>query len=239
MLKYVGAQDDRFKVKLKVRSGAATELVEIGNRELSGAMVQWDYQRAPDTPLYLTNLDQNYWFKPLDDVDAIYVGYNRCMMQASPTFDAFVKSLFAAIDEQNGCRVIIDLRHNGGGSSPILGPVINGLADRAEVDTIGLIGTDTFSSAILNALDLRRRAGAVLVGGPTGGKPNHFGEIRWFHLPNSQLRVFYSTKYFRMINDDDLPSIQPDHTVIPSSNQYFSGQDPVLEFALGDRVLSK
>ena len=43
-----------------------------------------------------------------------------------------------------------------------------------------LIGRATFSSAQMNAQQFRDRTKAILVGEPTGQKPNHFGEIKNF-----------------------------------------------------------
>jgi len=37
---------------------------------------------------------------------------------------------------------------------------------------------------------------AILVGEPTGNKPNHYGQQQNFELPNSRLMVHYSTKHF-------------------------------------------
>ncbi len=42
----------------------------------------------------------------------------------------------------------------------------------------------------------------ILVGEPTGGKPNSYGEISSFLLPNSGLVVNYSTKYFEQVSGD-------------------------------------
>ena len=39
------------------------------------------------------------------------------------------------------------------------------------------------------ALSLKEKAGALLVGEPTGGKPSHFGEVKSFELPVSGLSV--------------------------------------------------
>jgi hypothetical protein len=86
----------------------------------------------------------------------------------------------------------------------------------------------TFPSAILNALVLRNETAATLIGEPTAGKPNHFGEVRTLELPNSAIKVSYSTKYFRD-SDDDSPSLRPDILVEQTSADYLVGHDPVLD----------
>ena len=50
---------------------------------------------------------------------------------------------------------------------------------------------------------------AVFVGEETGGKPNHFGEVKSFQLPSSKLPVSYSTKYFKR-TDENMNTITPD-----------------------------
>src|SRR5690606_36730387 len=96
----------------------------------------------------------------------------------------FAGDVLGELDRRGPERVIIDLRHNGGGRSALMAPLIDGLRQRAVGRRHGrlfcLIGNRTSSSAALNALQLRRATAAVLVGEPTGQKPNSFGEMRWF-----------------------------------------------------------
>ena len=73
----------------------------------------------------------------------------------------------------------------------------------------------------------------ILVGEPTGGKPNSYGEVRSFRLPNSGLRVMYSTKYFQMLETDP-PAVEPDITVELTAADRFGGHDPVLARILED-----
>jgi len=72
-----------------------------------------------------------------------------------------------------------------------------------------IIGRKTFSSAVLNTLDFKKHTNAIIVGEETSGKPNHYGEIKSFELPNSKLKVYYSTKYFKHY-EKDIETIRPD-----------------------------
>jgi C-terminal processing protease CtpA/Prc len=80
---------------------------------------------------------------------------------------------------------------------------------------------------VLNALALQRETEALLVGEPTGGKPNHFGEVQQFHLPHSQLKVFYSTKYFEA-SEQDNDSLMPDISAPATFSEYLHGVDPAI-----------
>jgi hypothetical protein len=73
----------------------------------------------------------------------------------------------------------------------------------------------------------------TLVGQPTGGSPNSYGNVQTLVLPNSQLRVNYSTRYFSF---PDLPpgSLMPDVTVPVYSSDHFARHDPFLAAALAD-----
>jgi C-terminal processing protease CtpA/Prc len=84
----------------------------------------------------------------------------------------------------------------------------------------------------MNAFDLKARTRAILVGEPTGGKPNHYGQVSSFNLLTSQLRVFHSTRFFRL-SAADPPTLEPDVRVEFGSRDYFEGRDLVLEAVLG------
>ena len=94
-----------------------------------------------------------------------------------------------------------------------------------------ITGPGTFSAAVVNALDLRNEANAILVGAPTGMRPNHYGEHREFRLPNSQMRISYSTQYFRFGADSDL-AVVPDRHIEPTWADFRAGRDPVMEWIL-------
>jgi hypothetical protein len=82
-----------------------------------------------------------------------------------------------------------------------------------------------------NAQQLRDNCNAILIGEPTGGKPNHFGQLSSFTLPHSGLQIAHSTRWFQKI-DDDPDSVYPDISVPWRSEALFNGKDEVLEAAL-------
>ena len=136
---------------------------------------------------------------------------------------------------------MVDVRHNPGGDSSVDDPLVRGIESRAARFTRGrlfcLIAGETFSSGMWTANDLRR-VGAILVGSPTGGKPNSYGNVRSFRLPNSGLEAFYSTTFYRLIEGADPPAILPELPAEPTIRDYREGRDPLLEAAVGFRVSS-
>jgi hypothetical protein len=190
------------------------------------------------TPLYLRNPERYYWHEYLPDSKTLYLHYRRCANMPSQPFNRFAAALLNFMDQNPVEKTVIDLRMNGGGNSIIFEPLIKALSRRRDVNQSGrlfvLIGRSTFSSACLNALKLKRETKAILVGEPTGQRPNFYGEVETMTLPHSKLRVHYSTKYFKTM-DGDPPALAPDVQVESSSSDYASGRDPVLERALSYR----
>lgn len=125
------------------------------------------------------------------------------------------------------------MRYNGGGNSAQGRKLIEKLAEflkkNPQVKTYVVLGRETFSSAVLNAMDFKRLTDAVFVGEETAGKPNHFGEVRSFELPSSKLQVLYSTKYFRR-TDQEVSTLAPDVTIKMSFSDLAKGVDPVYEW---------
>lgn len=98
------------------------------------------------------------------------------------------------------------MRFNSGGSSLQGTELIKKLSELKNINQkkklFVIIGKNTFSSAIINILDFKKYTNAIIVGEITSGKPNHFGEVKNFLLPNSRLQVNYSTKYFKEVGND-------------------------------------
>jgi C-terminal processing protease CtpA/Prc len=95
-----------------------------------------------------------------------------------------------------------------------------------------LIGPGTFSSAILNAIELKQQ-GATLVGEPTGGGAGHYGEVKILTLPNSKLAVRYTSKFFSAPKGLDGSSLQPDLPAPTTLTDALSGRDTAFFAAMG------
>ncbi len=98
-------------------------------------------------------------------------------------------------------------------------------------DIIILIGSQTFSSAVMFATICKDNGLASLIGSPTGGKPSCYGDILSFRLPNTQSPCIVSHKYFRRPNPefDSDDSLYPDINFVPTPQQQFSEHDALWE----------
>lgn len=179
----------------------------------------------------IQNMYRHLWYP---DTGVLLLEYNFCAERDDLPFSEFSKDFLDTIAANPVKRVVIDLRLNAGGDSSILDPLINKLAAMPDVNQPGnlyvLIGRATFSSAVLNAMSLRNKTDAILIGEPSGGKPNHYGEVKSFTLPNSGLVVQYSTNYFTT-TEGDPDSIYPDIEASQTYADYLDGYDPALALA--------
>lgn len=185
-------------------------------------------------PLYMKNKDKAYWYEYLKDSKTLYFCYNKCSEMDNQSFKQFSKELMKVINTQDVQKLVIDMRNNGGGISTILDDFIKEIS-KSKLNEEGklyvIIGRKTFSSAVLNTISFKKETKAVFLGEATSGKPNHYGEVKGFKLPNSKMTIRYSTKYFTNYDKDD-SSFLPDKEIHISINDYINGVDPVMKFIL-------
>ena len=187
--------------------------------------------------LYQQNTTQNYWYTYLGSTRTLYFAYNSCADSATRPFRAFTQEMLGIFDTNPVDRLVIDLRNNPGGNSAVLDPFLAGLQARQSRFANGtkkmvIIGRRTASSAMLNAISLKGQPFTVLVGEPTGGRPNSYGEIQSLILPNTGATVSYSTKYFSSTITTD--SVMPDRSIRLYSRDVFARHDPFLAATLVD-----
>jgi hypothetical protein len=222
--RYVVETEPGKRSELDVKAGAlARSLARSGPQE---------------SPPWFKRRHEPYWFEYLPDSRTLYLQYNQCADDPQRPFAKLVEELLAAADRERPDRFVVDLRHNAGGNSMVIAPLFQGLGARRFLRGRGrlyaILGPNTFSSGMMNAIQLREGYGALLVGEPTGGKPNSYGEVRTFELPNSKLRVGYCTKYFRDVRDDP-PALIPELSAPLTFEDWKAGRDPALVAILAAR----
>lgn len=187
-------------------------------------------------PLYRQRPEENYWLVLLESSQTLYVQYRRASDGGGESFSQFAARIVQRLDTEPVRALVLDLRNNTGGNSALMEPLLVALERRRHWSSgeglYTIIGRATFSSALMNAFDLKARTRAILVGEPTGGKPNHYGQVSAFNLPTSGIRVFHSTRFFRLSATSDPPSLEPDVRVEIRSQDYIEGRDPVLDTVL-------
>jgi hypothetical protein len=189
-----------------------------------------------DRLLRWSNPDKDYWFQFLPDQKAMYFCYRHCEEMPDLPFADFQRQLLDAIRANRCERLIIDLRDNGGGNSAVLEPLITALLkenfSNGALPVFALIGPGTLSSAAMNAIDLKGKIAALLVGEPAGTNPNHYGELKELELPNSHLVIQYSTNYFHPWPKNLGRSLDPQIRVAETWKDFEAGKDTALNAAL-------
>lgn len=190
-------------------------------------------------PLTLSRMEEAFWFTSLENEQVVFAQYNQVhpSTQGGESLSAFAKRLAAFLDAHPVRRVVLDMRHNGGGDNTTYGPLLSLLRDHPLFQRPGalyvIIGRRTFSAAANFVTELERAGVATFAGEPTGGSPNLYGDTRPSTLPNSKLVVFISSRYWQKSTPDDTrDALAPQLAVELASADFFGGRDPVLEAVL-------
>jgi hypothetical protein len=134
-------------------------------------------------------------------------------------------------------RVVVDLRHNGGGDNTTYRPLLSAVrAAGAEPGRLYLL-TDrlTFSAAANFVTEVEQTTPVTIVGEPMGGGLNFWDDVTRVELRNLPvpMDVGISVRYWQKSEPDDPRlTIEPQIPVPTRAADYFAGRDPVLEAAL-------
>lgn len=193
-------------------------------------------------PFHRNHHDRSFWFTALG-TDSIYIQYNACRELPDNAMPAVFADLLQQVERLQPSKLIFDLRHNHGGDSTVLEPLIDAVTERVHaaqdsIQVFVIIGRDTFSSALLNAYALKNKTGATIVGEPSGGKPNCYGEVQYLVLNHTRLRVRYSTRYYHLVDDDTLLSLMPDRACAVTFADFLAGHDPCLAACATDSPMT-
>ena len=177
---------------------------------------------------YLERRDEQRWLDQLED-GSLVIGYNV----TRGAMASFADEIAIVARESRPSRVILDIRHNGGGDNRTYLPLLEVLERLAKTTQLFvLISRVTFSAAMQFVVDLERRTNAVFVGEATGGSPNQFGDAVRVKLPNSGLIARIATISWQTAGtDDDRTTREPDIRADLHAADFFAGRDTVLKAA--------
>lgn len=181
-----------------------------------------------------------YWYKYITKDKILYFQYNQCIdrdvaknygikdYENYPDFEKFSDEILNVIADNNIDKFVIDLRNNTGGDSKLMTTFVSKLdkINKLNGKIYVIIGKETFSSGVLAAVDFMNYTKAKFYGEPSGGNVNGYGEIKYLVLPNSKLKISYSTEYFNLSNKFKENFI-PDVKINETFNDYKLGIDDV------------
>lgn len=232
------AKNEKFSTFKVEKNG---EIKDFEVYILPNGKAYFDTNRANDKIIGKHN---NYYdYKYLEDKNTLYFEYNVCG-EKGQIFKDFNFKMFKDIESKNIKKIVVDLRANSGGNSEILNPFTDKLKtyvkENKDVKVYVLVGRETFSSGMFAIFRIKEAVPeAISVGEPSGGAIDRYGDVRDFKLPNSQLPIKYSTKYFEFskvfnYKINKMNAFVPEILLSPSINDYINGRDIVLEYVLND-----
>jgi hypothetical protein len=210
----------------------------IGEWYLNSIPEGWTDARPSSVPVPLSRLheDQPFWFTTLPEQHAVYFQFNLVRNGEEESLADFTKRLATALEPPDVQRLVIDLRNNTGGDNTLLQPLLVALI-RSRVNRRGglfiLIGPTTFSAAQNFVNRMESYTDAIFVGEPTGENVNFYGDPAGITLPHSHLEAAVSQLWWQDKDPRDRRTATfPETAIVPTFQDYVSGNDPVLQYAL-------
>ncbi len=199
-----------------------------------------------DPDLRWQPLQYLFYMQWLENEKVVYVQYNRCTSreialasgdsltaEQLPPFQPLADSIVNLMQMHPDAKLFFDLRFNNGGAASDGINFAKRLSELPEINKAErlfvAVNLYTFSSAVQIATVFQNGTKATLVGDAPAEKPNHYGEVRSFGLPNSGLKVVHSTRFMRIM-DGNPPALEPDKVIEPSFDDFRNGRDPVLNY---------
>lgn len=224
-LNAVGAADDLVSVDITAKDVVSGEEITVEAEALNEG---YDYQNTAFYPMAQTLAQSGYYYANLLEDGSVFIQYNVCAENPQMPMKEFAQELERQLLADAPEKVIVDLRHNSGGDSEVIRPLLETLQKFQEKGSTlyCLIGAQTFSSGVMNAIDMQQ-IGAQLVGEPTGGVL-HFGELTQEILPDGSIFVC-STKDFSSAYALS-GQLQPETEVVQTAEDFLAGKDTVIAY---------
>jgi hypothetical protein len=232
------AGPDAFaKLRIEPRQGRGrTVRVPFLAEEMAGRQDRLLAPPKVTTPLFLANLEKTFWHQALPEHQALYVQVNNLLdapEDKGETLSAYGERLWAVLSETKPTSLILDLRHNNGGTTQLYPNLLRSIVAFSRIagnQLYVLIGRRTYSAAGNFVTDLERLADPVFVGEATSECCNLFGDPASVLLPYSKIQgEFTAMKWNLSTPGDARREIHPELPVQLGAKDYFSGKDPALD----------
>lgn len=250
LLKHFGfskPNDSIYNLELSDIKGEITQykLKEVEN-DINFSKEKTFIKVNAEKPFYRNGSRKNFKEEYFANEKIYFIQYNKCISRETiekfgdketaykqPSFKEFEEKVLKTIENSEIDKLIFDMRFNGGGSSYLAESLIDKISANKKINKKGklyvVVGNDTFSSAIFNTIYFKEKTQAIIIGEETSGKPNHFGYTKSFRLPYSEIKITYSSEFWKLTKDNDV-TIVPDIKIENSYNDFKNGIDPVFEY---------
>ncbi len=195
------------------------------------------YQKAP---LYLENLDKDYWYRYLNDSKVMYLNVKSLFNQnGKPSVKNTINEVFEEIDKSHPNKFVIDLRLCSGGNYNNALTLVDEIKKRPWLNKKGKVyvvnGRLTFSAASVTTLYLREETEALIVGEVSRARPNWAENMESYKLPNSKLDFDCLNRIkVHFPNLEKSNKIPVDGAIGRSFKAYQMGEDEVMNYIISN-----
>jgi tetratricopeptide (TPR) repeat protein len=237
-LKGLGFTDSADSVRLTLQSrDGRTRTVRVATSATAPEGRQDRLAPPPGVapPLFLRDIvvTQKHWETPLPEHDALYVQVNNLVDEQNETLAQFGRRLWTVLDSVRPKNLILDLRHNNGGTTQLYPELLRTLV--AYSRTAGnqvyvLIGRRSFSATGNFVTDLERLVDPIFVGEASSECCNLYGDPTVVSLPYSGTQgELTAVKWQLSVPSDRRREMSPEVPVQLTAAAYFAGQDPAMD----------
>lgn len=233
---------DSVSITVETNEGKRQTVILSGAPEIPASMKLPAPPNVP-TPMFLRNVERSKWEQSVPEHNAMYVQFNQVRNDPDETLPAFGVRLWNVLETQKPKNLILDLRHNTGGSTSLYPELLRTVIAYTRVpnrQVYVLIGRSTYSAASNFITDLERLVNPIFVGEPSGECCNLNGDFAQVQLPHIGMSGTISGIRWNLSGDafDGRREMSPQVPVLLTAAAYFAGGDPALEtvFKLIDRA---
>jgi len=251
MLKNIGAVEAINKINLTLRKEKNKEVkIEIETvpfTSMARFLGTWYPQASKGLatineaarnplPLWLKERQKSFWFEYVPEERMMFLQINSLNFphgNEEESFGQLCAQFFEAFDQSGAEKLVIDIRANHGGNHVEL-PLLKGIIARPRVDRHDRLflvtGRVTYSAAVHFTTVFSKYTNATIIGEPVAGRPNHYGALRRFKLPNHpQVTIACSVDYYQDSEPFDFnTTITPDIQTKITSDDYRNNIDPAM-----------
>jgi len=233
-LNYLGVVEEDANILLKVETLEGLEVTFPLAPLTASTLMSTEIEVFEGETVAKTFPEGIYRALSLDEA-TLFIQYNVCQESPDLPMATFVETIKKELMDKPYATVVFDLRYNTGGDAEVIRPMldmIKALKDEKALEIYTLIGKNTFSSAIINAIQTKEELGSTFIGTATGGTVNGFGSMSAFDLKNHPFVVTYSTAYLELIEGYNKDALYPDVVVVQTLEDYIDGIDTEIKWLL-------
>jgi hypothetical protein len=190
-----------------------------------------------EPPLFLSKMQrqiqQLHWDVALPEHDAIYVQVNNLLDDKDETLARFGERLWFEIEKARPKNIILDLRHNNGGTTqkyPELLRTLVAFSRSPGNQLYVLIGRRSYSATGNFVTDLERLTAPIFVGEASSECCNLYGDPVSIKLPYSGIQGELTAYKWQLSSPGDRRrEMSPQAPVQLTAEAYFKGKDPALD----------